>query len=81
MDRNEIISIMKARLIGEWSTHREDLSYCIKEATDTELEYDSYSIEDAGDNMVLALELDGEDAEIVFEIENVGSTWYISGVR
>lgn len=80
MNKNEIIKIMQS-VVGEWSTVRDELADVIKEAVDADLEYDSYSIEDGGYSMWLELELDDEDIEIRFEIENAGSTWYISKVR
>lgn len=79
MNKNEMIEVLQ-NVTGEWSTVRSELADVIKEAVDTGLEYDSYSIEDEGDDMWLELELDDEDIEIRFRIENAGSTWYISEV-
>lgn len=80
MNKNEMIKVLQS-VTGEWSTVRDELADVIKEAVDTGLEYDSYSVEDDGCSMWLELELDDEDIEIRFEIENAGSTWYISKVR
>ena len=71
MNRNEMIEVMQC-VAGEWSTVRIELADVIKETVDTELEYDSYSIEDEGDDMWLELELDDKDIEIRFRIENAG---------
>lgn len=81
MNKNEMIEVLQS-VVGEWSTVRDELAdVIIKEAVDMGLEYDSYYVEDDGCSMWLALELDDEDIEIRFEIENAGSTWYISKVR
>lgn len=77
------VEVLENDLVGKWSTVCEDLANDIKEAIDKSgLDFTSYEIYSDGNFFGVWMEdEEGEEAEIIIEVEKAGSTWYITKVR
>lgn len=83
MFRRYAVEALENAIVGKWSTVREELADEIKEAIDeSDLDTISYEVYSNGDCFGAWMENEeGEEAEVIIEVEKAGSTWYIARVR
>lgn len=83
MFRRCAVEVLENAVVGKWSTVREELADEIKEAIDESgLDAMSYEVYSEGDCFGVWMEdEEGEEAEVIIEVEKAGSTWYITKVR
>lgn len=83
MNDKKAIMMSLEKVLGRWSTDRDDLSLVVKEAVDmADADIKWYEIDDCGDcfEVYFESEDDGEESVIV-TVERAGSTWFLADVR
>ena len=79
MYRNDVYRILKKKMIGEWSTDKDDIRDTVIDIMD-ELDIDYSADDDCDAVYVMFDDEDGKEQEIVISYELVGRTWSVRAV-
>lgn len=83
MNDKKVVMTSLEKVLGTWSTVRDELSGVVKEAVDmADADIKWYEIDDCGDcfEVYFESEDDGEESVIV-TVERAGSSWFLADAR